>query len=289
MQPVRTVVLEPNALARAGLNLLLQKRHYRILASSSNLQTVGDDLQDTPELVLIGGDDLGRAIAEAKRSREKWSDAKIILLSGAGPDFDYRTLMEAGADGCISTLLPGETITRWLDLIATETAKITVTVRCPETRTLSPHAAVPGPKPTNAPTDAPSSDPVEVDQVVEATSDMGRAPSPEGAPAENESALPREGPKLSDREAQVLDGIVKGLRNKVIARSCGITEATVKVHIKSILKKINAANRTQAAVWALESGHLQILHERVQARVAEIDAESPPEAAPWGDRRGPPD
>jgi two-component system nitrate/nitrite response regulator NarL len=45
---------------------------------------------------------------------------------------------------------------------------------------------------------------------------------------------------------------VKGYANKVIARSCDISEATVKVHMKSILRKIQVANRTQAAVWALE-------------------------------------
>jgi two-component system nitrate/nitrite response regulator NarL len=40
---------------------------------------------------------------------------------------------------------------------------------------------------------------------------------------------------------------VRGYANKVIARSSGDTEATVKVHMKSILQKIQAANRTQAA------------------------------------------
>jgi two-component system nitrate/nitrite response regulator NarL len=62
-------------------------------------------------------------------------------------------------------------------------------------------------------------------------------------------------PRLSEREAQILDGLVRGHANKVIARSCDITEATVKVHMKSILRKIQVANRTQAAVWALEHGH----------------------------------
>jgi DNA-binding CsgD family transcriptional regulator len=65
----------------------------------------------------------------------------------------------------------------------------------------------------------------------------------------------RHRPRLSEREAQILDGLVKGYANKMIARSCDITEATVKVHMKSILRKIQVANRTQAAVWALEHGH----------------------------------
>ena len=54
---------------------------------------------------------------------------------------------------------------------------------------------------------------------------------------------------------KILDSLVKGHANKVIARKCAISEATVKVHMKSILRKIRVANRTQAAVWALEHGY----------------------------------
>jgi two-component system nitrate/nitrite response regulator NarL len=45
-----------------------------------------------------------------------------------------------------------------------------------------------------------------------------------------------------------------GEPNKVIARKLHVAEATVKVHIKAILRKIGVANRTQAAMWA--KGHL---------------------------------
>ena len=38
------------------------------------------------------------------------------------------------------------------------------------------------------------------------------------------------------------------------ARRLEITESTVKVHMKSLLRKINAANRTQAAIWGMEAG-----------------------------------
>ncbi|WP_119165128.1 LuxR C-terminal-related transcriptional regulator [Algihabitans albus] len=57
---------------------------------------------------------------------------------------------------------------------------------------------------------------------------------------------------LSDREAQVLRCLVNGDSNKLIARRLEITESTVKVHLKSILKKTDAGNRTQAAIWALK-------------------------------------
>jgi DNA-binding NarL/FixJ family response regulator len=60
-------------------------------------------------------------------------------------------------------------------------------------------------------------------------------------------------PALSERERQIIDGLVKGQSNKTIARACGITEATVKVHMKAILRKVPCCNRTQVAIWALEN------------------------------------
>lgn len=57
--------------------------------------------------------------------------------------------------------------------------------------------------------------------------------------------------QLSEREAEILRCLVTGDSNKLIARKLDIAEATVKVHLKSILKKMRASNRTQAAIWAL--------------------------------------
>lgn len=59
---------------------------------------------------------------------------------------------------------------------------------------------------------------------------------------------------LSERELQILRCLVNGDPNKVIANRLRITEATVKVHIKGVLRKIPASNRTQAAIWAIEHG-----------------------------------
>jgi two-component system, NarL family, nitrate/nitrite response regulator NarL len=58
--------------------------------------------------------------------------------------------------------------------------------------------------------------------------------------------------RLSAREAEILGCLMDGAPNKVIARQLCVTEATVKVHVKAILRKIGAANRTQAAMWATE-------------------------------------
>jgi two-component system nitrate/nitrite response regulator NarL len=59
---------------------------------------------------------------------------------------------------------------------------------------------------------------------------------------------------LSDREMQILACLVKGDQNKQIAQALNISDATVKVHLKAILKKTGAQNRTQAAIWAMDHG-----------------------------------
>lgn len=59
---------------------------------------------------------------------------------------------------------------------------------------------------------------------------------------------------ISDREIEILRGLIRGDPNKIISRRLNITLATVKVHVKSILRKLQVANRTQAAIWALNHG-----------------------------------
>jgi two-component system, NarL family, nitrate/nitrite response regulator NarL len=49
----------------------------------------------------------------------------------------------------------------------------------------------------------------------------------------------------------MLSHLTAGRSNKTIARELGIAEATVKVHLKSVQRKIRVENRTQAAIWAL--------------------------------------
>ncbi|WP_166802135.1 LuxR C-terminal-related transcriptional regulator [Microvirga pakistanensis] len=56
--------------------------------------------------------------------------------------------------------------------------------------------------------------------------------------------------KLSARETEILGLLREGNPNKIIAHKLNITESTTKVHVKAILRKIGATNRTQAAIWA---------------------------------------
>ena len=60
--------------------------------------------------------------------------------------------------------------------------------------------------------------------------------------------------KLTERETDVLQQIVRGCSNKEIGLNLGIAEKTVKAHVGSILSKLGAASRTQAALIAIRSG-----------------------------------
>ena len=57
---------------------------------------------------------------------------------------------------------------------------------------------------------------------------------------------------LTEQEVKILDHISTGKSNKLIAHDLGITEGTVKVHVKHMLKKLNLKSRVEAAVWAIE-------------------------------------
>jgi len=60
--------------------------------------------------------------------------------------------------------------------------------------------------------------------------------------------------KLSPRELQVLKGLTEGKSNKEIASDLDLQEPTVKLHVKTLYRKVGAANRTQAALIAREAG-----------------------------------
>ncbi|MFE8071865.1 two-component system response regulator NarL [Marinobacteraceae bacterium S3BR75-40.1] len=59
---------------------------------------------------------------------------------------------------------------------------------------------------------------------------------------------------LTGREREILALIAEGLPNKLIARRLDISDGTVKVHVKHILKKLNLRSRVEVAVWAVEKG-----------------------------------
>lgn len=92
------------------------------------------------------------------------------------------------------------------------------------------------------------------------------------------------GNKLTDREVEIVCCLTRGMPNKAIARELDLAVATVKVHIKSLLKKLGLRNRTQAAIWAIDTGLAvppAVTVDRDDAPGDESDAEQQGEVRPF--------
>ncbi len=63
---------------------------------------------------------------------------------------------------------------------------------------------------------------------------------------------PVDNARLTEREQEILGLIAGGCSNKLIARQLKITEGTVKVHVKHLLRKLHLDSRVEAAVWAVK-------------------------------------
>jgi two-component system nitrate/nitrite response regulator NarL len=79
------------------------------------------------------------------------------------------------------------------------------------------------------------------------SANAGAAPAVVPAPDNNDAGL-------SPREQDILKEIAHGASNKEIARTLGIAETTVKIHVQHILRKLGLSSRVQVAVWASERG-----------------------------------
>jgi two-component system nitrate/nitrite response regulator NarL len=64
-------------------------------------------------------------------------------------------------------------------------------------------------------------------------------------------------PGLTPRELEIISFVAEGQSNKTIAGWLNLTEASVKVQIRKLLRKLGTTNRTQAAIWAVERGLVQ--------------------------------
>ncbi len=69
---------------------------------------------------------------------------------------------------------------------------------------------------------------------------------------------------LSEREMEVLECVVQGMSNKEIAGLLGISHQTVKNHVTSILRKFGVEDRTQAVVYALKHGWVQLKNSNLR-------------------------
>jgi two-component system nitrate/nitrite response regulator NarL len=265
VQRITTIIVEPYLLVREGLSSLMESHTYRVVCSVGSIADIRSPsiAGDGQKLVILTAQAAGNAVSDAATIRRLWPDSKIVLLfEHASPD-DFQKLLASEIDGCVPLFVSQDMLIKTLDLILLEDARIIVVAGARRSsiqpamitdQSRSERKKLDGHQSSGA-----ESDPLPNGIAVLDTQHRKNGISAPGLHDDNNGKLPvnqtRNLPKLSEREAQILDSLVKGHANKVIARTCSITEATVKVHLKSILRKIQVANRTQAAIWALEHGH----------------------------------
>ena len=257
-----TIIIEPHLLVREALESLLKDFRYRVVRNVGSTADFDDSTAagHDPKLVILGADSTDEAIVQAVQIRKFWSNSKIVLLFEHASIEDFQKLLMSEVDGCVPLFASPETLIRTLDLVTIGDARVVVTSNARTPAIARPLAGETcqvgtgnGPDPTGGTEHGTRSVDAASKSPTHPASGSGTAQS--NGHAGHWAHSPPNGPRLSEREAQILDGLVQGHANKVIARNCDITEATVKVHLKSILRKIQVANRTQAAVWALEHGH----------------------------------
>jgi two-component system, NarL family, nitrate/nitrite response regulator NarL len=218
---VATVLVAGNSLFREGLLLILSTTAFRVCKVAATI----DDLSlqsipiSRPVLFLIGaeGAHAGTTALAVGRVREHNSSARIVVLGDRCELNDALAVFRAGADGYLFEQISRDALIKSLDLVM-----LGVTVL-----------------------------PAAIMRVVGEEHEMVSQDNPAVPAAQTDVStfdyMPR---KLSHREMGILHCLMQGEPNKTIARQFDITEATVKVHIKAILRKICVRNRTQAAVWA---------------------------------------
>ena len=282
MGTIPTIIIEPRLLVREALASLLESHSYRCVCGAGSVAEIESSsiAAEGPRLVILGAQSADSAITEAASIRRLVPDGKIVLLFERVSPADFQKLIASQLDGCVPLSVSPHTLISTLDMVMIRGARVMVVgdVRCPS----PPLGQV---EDTHDPNMGTSQSGAAEHKALSAMIAMGRIqPSlNEGGASEPDvnnggaQCPPRHYPNLSEREAQILDGLVKGHANKVIARTCDIAEATVKVHMKSILRKIHVGNRTQAAIWALEHGFAcNELKERAPRFVAASTIEAAP-------------
>ncbi len=219
-------------------------------------------------MVLLTTRTVDLTMAECANVRRTCQNCKIVAVLENLQDEDFQKLAHSAIDGCVPLDVSQDVLTKTLDLVMSGAARIIVLAD-------EPCLSIPPPGDGQQKSDAsvgpgsggPSRQ--NLSDMAKVTSHDGPSLVPnvkpgsynaDGIAREQPVATARSGdlpttaalPALSERERQVINGLIKGESNKTIARAFGIAEATVKVHMKAILRKVPCSNRTQVAIWALE-------------------------------------
>lgn len=214
---VPTYILQSDGLLREGLRLILANTRFRPCGCAIQLDGLTEVPSDRPILFIVG-----MRADQAVICSEIRSQYPLAFIVAVADESNPRTLAGALEDGANAALFTSVSPD---ELVSTLQAVVNGKLILIDARLWS----------------------LEIQPKAEErlSPPLVEDPSWEGA---DEHCAAR---RLSAREIAILERIVQGDSNKLVARFFSIAEPTVKAHVKAILTKIGASNRTQAAIWAL--------------------------------------
>ena len=227
--PVNVRLLCGNAIDREGLSRILTERDFRV--------TQYPDIATALQVSDTRAEDIGSSLLLIDQGADELDGEALSALQKRFPDsylvflsdkFDFQVMLKAFRLGALGYIIKEISCDR---LVAT------LRLVAMGERVLPPQLA-----------DELQSRPSLVDAL--------------------EVKRPMDATRLSDREIEILRWLIMGCPNKVISKRMNISEATVKVHVKAVLRKLHVKNRTQAAIWATNHG--------MRGGVVEVEPELPP-------------
>jgi two-component system nitrate/nitrite response regulator NarL len=224
MLSIVCVVVHPSRLAREGLSAILANSPFDPVCTTSSIEEVPSTIGGAGEqvLLLVGIREVAYVAKALSAAKASFPDA-LVVVSGDSSNRDLLiTALASGATTFIDENAATSTLIMTLELVAQGEPVISVLLMKRMFGSIS-HSSI--------------------EAVPTSPAHHSQAPDEEHA---------QSNPQLSAKEAKILNALAQGTPNKVIAYRFCITEATVKVHVKAILRKIGVANRTQAAMWALQ-------------------------------------
>jgi two-component system nitrate/nitrite response regulator NarL len=271
-----TVLVGPNALLREGLERILDARDFRVLASapSSDVQLSSSLSQDSPLLLVIEvSDDFQATLSQIECFKERYPTARVAMLAHAHQlhqPADIVLAFQAGANAYFANVATSDVFIKSLELVMlgeTILPSAIFTSLCDKEGALdNGNCRIGVQKEGRSSHKNHFNDEAPADHGSEEKNCDGPdyVAEPLGETGDNRA------PNLSARQKVILHCLIEGDSNKAIARKIRITEATVKVHLKAILRKIRVQNRTQAAIWAMNNGPSIWTKENGSYHVAEI-------------------
>lgn len=217
----RTIIIDSQRLFRDALRRLLEVSSVEVVGEGRDVEEALRSIPAGTSLQLVicsfsSEADALRDLLHAAELRQSFPGLKLVVLADLQQHSILLGSLQAGVEALLSRDISSDVLQKVLELVQLGQRMM----------------------------------PIELVQLLQ---DPSRRPASRTQQQEPGGALQDIGraASLTPRECQILQCLMDGRSNKEIARDLQLTEATVKAHVKALLRKTRMTNRTQAAIWAV--------------------------------------